>query len=362
MLKEYLLNNWSLILILSAFAIALRITVFLDKKTIRRMYVLILGVFLLSLVVFFEFEYAAYSNNKLLRGILMAVRYSATPFIISQIIYTLVKKQTWYIFIPSIVLAVIDIVSIFTGIVFKIEEDNSFSRGFLGYLPFTVVGLYCVALIFLLIKRSNKKMMEIVPIAFLSFALISELVFPFIVGSDFSKIFCSTTAIALFVYYVFEILQHTKKDSLTGLLNRHAYHADICNNPDEITALISIDMNGLKVLNDTQGHAAGDEALVTLALCFHRALKSRQYGYRIGGDEFVILCRKTSEDELKELIKRLEKSVGETKYFCAIGYSYSGDGKKSVEDMLRESDMMMYDVKEQFYKERGTKRIQRTVE
>ena len=352
MVKEYLLQNWSLILVLSAFAIALRITVFMDKKTIRRMYILIVGVFLLSLVVFVEFEYAVNSEYKTLRAVLMAIRYSATPFIISHLIYTLVKKQTWYIFIPSIILAAIDFVSIFTGIVFKINADNSFSRGVLGYLPFIVAGLYCVALVCLLIKRSNMKWMEIFPIAFLSLALLSELIFPFLFGSAFSRIFCSTIAVALFVYYVFEILQQTKKDSLTGLLNRHAYHADICKNPEEITAMISIDMNGLKVINDTLGHAAGDEALVTLALCFRRALKSRQFGYRIGGDEFVILCRKTLQDELTELINRIEYNVGETKYDCAVGYSYSADGKKSVEDMLRESDMMMYAVKERYYKER----------
>jgi len=353
MIKEYLLQNWSLILVLSAFAIALRITVFLDKKTIRRMYILIVGVFLLSLVVFVEFEYAVYAENKTLRGVLMAIRYSATPFIISQIIYTLVKKQTLYIFIPSVILAVIDFISIFTGIVFMIEADNSFSRGVLGYLPFVVAGLYSIALVYLLIKRCNKKWMEIVPIVFLSFALLSELVFPFVFGSDFSRIFCSTIAVALFVYYVFEILQQTKKDSLTGLLNRHAYNADICKNPEEITALISIDMNGLKVINDTLGHADGDKALVTLALCFRRALKSRQFGYRIGGDEFVILCRKTLQAEMMELIKRIESNVGETTYNCAVGYSYSADGKKPIEDMLRESDMMMYAMKECYYKERG---------
>ena len=353
MVKEYLLQNWPLILILSAFAIALRITVFLDKKTIKRMYVLIVGVFLLSLVVFVEFEYAVDAEYKTLRSVLMAIRYSATPFIISQIIYTLVKKQSWYIFIPSIILTVIDFVSIFTGIVFTIEADNSFSRGVLGYLPFVVAGLYCIALVYLLIKRCNKKWMEIVPIVFLSFALLSELVFPFVFGSDFSRIFCSTIAVALFVYYVFEILQQTKKDSLTGLLNRHAYNADICKNPEEITALISIDMNGLKVINDTLGHAAGDNALVTLALCFRRALKSRQFGYRIGGDEFVILCRKTLQAEMMELIKRIESNVCETTYNCAVGYSYSADGKKPIEDMLRESDMMMYAMKECYYKERG---------
>ena len=74
MITEYLLQNWSLILVLSAFAIALRITVFLDKKTIRRMYILIVGVFLLSLVVFVEFEYAVYAENKTLRGVLTAIR------------------------------------------------------------------------------------------------------------------------------------------------------------------------------------------------------------------------------------------------------------------------------------------------
>ena len=117
--------------------------------------------------------------------------------------------------------------------------------------------------------------------------------------------------------------------------------------------MISIDMNGLKVINDTQGHAAGDEALVTLALCFRRALKSRQFGYRIGGDEFVILCRKTPQAEMTELIERIESNVSETEYYCSVGYSYSADGKKPVNDMLKESDMMMYAMNERFYKERG---------
>lgn len=361
MIKEYLLQNWSLILILSALAVALHITVFLDRKTIRRMYILVLSVFILSLIVFVEFNFATSAPYRVLRSVLMALRYSATPFIISHLLYTLVKKQTWKVFIPAIILAVIDVVSIFTGIVFKVDEANNFLRGPLGYLPFIVAGLYCVFLIYLLIRRSNKKWMEIAPIAFLSLALLSDLIFPFVFGSAFSNIFCSTLGTALFIYYVFEILQQTKKDSLTGLLNRHAYHADIRNNPEEITALISIDMNGLKTLNDTLGHAAGDEALLTLALCFIRSLRPRQFGYRIGGDEFVILCRKTSETEMMKLIKRIEHAVGETQYHCAIGYSYSANGEKSVEEMLRESDEMMYAVKDRYYEENGiAKRHEKT--
>ena len=362
MVKEYLLQNWSLILILSAFAIALSITVFMNKKTIRRMYILIVSVFLLSISVFVEFYLASNGGDRILRSILMAIRYSATPFLVSHIIFTLVKRQTWKIFIPAIIHTLINFVSIFTGIVFKIGKDNSFSRGALGYLPFIVAGLYCVFLIYLLLRRSNKKWTEIVPIVFLSLSLGSQLIFPFIFGSDFSKIFCSTLGTALFIYYVFEILQQTKKDSLTGLLNRHAYHADIVKNPEEINALISIDMNGLKTLNDTFGHTAGDEALVTLAICLHHALKSRQFGYRTGGDEFIVLCRKTSKAEMLKLIGRIKKNVRETKYRCAIGYSYSENGEKSIEDMLKESDVMMYAVKDRYYKEHGIERRQAQVE
>ena len=360
MFKEYLLQNWSLILVLSAFAIALSISVFLDKKTIRRMYVLIVGIFLLSISVFIEFNVVTSVEYRLLRCFLIAIRYSATPFIIAQIIYSLVKKQTWYIFIPAIVLALIDFISVFTGIVFKIGEDNVFSRGIFGYLPFIVAGLYCIALVYILIKRSNKKWMEIFPIIFLSLALLSELIFPFIYSTDVSKIFCPTTAVALFIYYVFTIIQQTKKDSLTELLNRQAFHADSLMNREDITALISIDMNGLKDTNDTYGHAAGDEALVTLALCFRKALKSKQFAYRIGGDEFVIMCRKATEDDVKDLISRIEHNVNSTKYSCSIGYCYSSDGKMPVDEMLKKSDMIMYSNKDQYYRDKGIDRRKTT--
>ena len=355
MLKEYLLQNWSLLLILSAFTIALKISVFLDKKTVKRMFVLIVGVFLLSILVFAEFNIAAVEGNRVLRGVLMAIRYSASPFIIAQIIYTLVKKQSRLIFVPAIVLAIIDFISLFTGIVFRIGEDNSFSRGVLGYLPFIVAGLYSLALIVLLVKRSNKKLTEIVPIIFLSIALVSQIIFPFVFGSDFSKVFCPTLAVALFIYYVFEILELTKKDSLTGLLNRNAFETDIGNNPEDITSLISLDMNGLKTLNDTAGHAAGDEALLTLALCMNRALKSRQYAYRIGGDEFAIICRKTSQQDVSALIGRIKHNIGETKYHCSIGFCWCEGGTRPIEDMLKESDMMMYADKKRYYEENNIK-------
>lgn len=349
MFKSYILQNWILILILSAFAIILVTTSFLDKKSTRRMLILIASVFVLSIVVFVEFYYEYDPNFSTLRTVLMAIRYSATPIILAQIIFTLTKKMRAYIFIPAGVLLVIDIVSIFTGIVFKINSENKLERGPLGYLPFIVAGLYCAFLIFILIKRSNKRALEIIPICFFAVAFASDLIFPFLLASNFSQIFCSTIAVALFVYYVFSILQLTKKDALTGLLNRQAYYSETSRSFKDITAIISLDMNGLKAINDTYGHDAGDEALITLAVCFSRACRVNQSAYRMGGDEFAIVCYKTSEEEVQQLIDRINKLVAETKYTCSIGYSYQRGGFTNLDDLLKASDEEMYLHKADFY-------------
>ena len=355
-ITSYLLQNWGMILVLIAFIIMLQITVFLDRKTIFRMYILIGSVFLLSLIVFVEFYLADIKQHNEARTVMMAIRYSATPILIGLILYTLVKKARLYVILPAFAFAIVNVVSIFTGIVFKINDAGELQRGVLGYLPYVAVGLYSVALIYVLIRQSNKQITEIVPIAFLAFALFSGIIFPFFLGKDYSKIFCTTIAIALFVYYVFSILQLTKKDALTGLFNRQAYYSFISTNSKDITAVISIDMNGLKTINDVEGHMAGDEALTTIANCFKKSAKVKQPIYRIGGDEFIILCKKTSEEELIQLIDRIKKKVSETKYHCAIGYCYLPGTNKDIEEMIKQSDKMMYEDKAKYYLQTGKDR------
>ena len=352
-LKEYILQNWALILVLMAFAIMLVITVFLNKSTIKRMYVLIAAVFVLSLVVFFEFYLAEIDKYPNLRIVLTAIRYSATPILIALIIYALVKKTHWYVLIPALVLFIINIISIFTGIVFSIDSDGTLKRGVLGYLPYIGVGGYSVFLIYILVKNSNETVSELLPIIFLAFALSTGLIFPLIIGKEYSKIFCTTIAIALFVYYVFMILQLTKKDALTGLLNRQAYYALLKNNSKDITAIISIDMNGLKVINDTEGHLAGDIAISTVANCFISASKSKQIVFRLGGDEFIIVCKKTDQTELRELVESIKEIVSKTKYSVSIGCCYNNSQDKDLEEMVKISDQMMYADKAEYYRLKG---------
>ena len=353
---NYLLQNWSVILVLLAFAIVLKTTVFLDKTTVRRMYILIAVVFVFSIVVFTEFYLMEKHKYPEVCSVLIAIRYSMTPFLIAFIVYTLVKRVRWYyVFLPATACAALNIVSIFTGIVFSINSAGDMARGPLGYFPYIAVGLYSVVLVYFLIRQSNKLATEIIPITFLAFAFGSGLILPFLLGKDYSKIFCSTIAIALFVYYVFLILQLTKKDALTGLLNRQAYYAFIGSHQKDIDAVISIDINGLKGINDNEGHISGDEALTTLARCLNKATSAKQLIYRIGGDEFIILCLKTDEQEMKKLIENIKDNVAKTKYRCAIGYSYASNGKDLAE-VIKESDVMMYKDKAKYYKETGLNR------
>ena len=348
---EYVIQNWTLILVLLGFTTSLISTVFLEKKIVYRMYALIAEVLLLSILVFVEFYLEENDIYRTFRTVLIAVRYSATPFLVAQIIYTLIRKQKWFVFIPAMLLTVIDFISIPTGIVFSIDDTNKMVRGPLGLLPYIMVGAYCVGIILLMIRHSSKQSTETIPIFYFCFAFFAGIIMPFLIGKEYAQLFCTTIAISVFVYYVFSILQVTKKDPLTGLLNRQAYYADISNVPEEISALVSIDMNGLKIINDTEGHTAGDTAITTISDCFLRAARRRQSVYRVGGDEFVVVCRKNSEDEVIALTKRIHDEVRSTKYSCSIGYSYSADGKKPIDELLSESDANMYAEKQVYYKE-----------
>jgi len=346
---EYIIQNWALLLVLLGFAVSLISTVFLEKKVIFRMYALIAEMLLLSILVYVEFHLTGQPDISSVRSLLIAVRYSATPLIVAQVIYTIVMPQKWYVFIPAMLLTVIDFISIPTGIVFRIDDSGAMQRGPLGLLPYIMVGIYCALLVLLMIRNSSRQSAEIIPIVYFCFAFLTGIIMPFIIGKDYAQLFCTTLAISVFVYYVFLILRVTKKDPLTGLLNRQAYYSDIANEPEEITALVSIDMNGLKIINDSEGHTAGDTAISTIANCFRRAAKRNQMVYRVGGDEFVIVCRKATEDDVIALTGRIHEHVNATRYSCSVGYSFSPDGRKSIDELLRESDANMYAEKQLYY-------------
>lgn len=101
-------------------------------------------------------------------------------------------------------------------------------------------------------------------------------------------------------------------DQLTGLYNRRFFEAELQrldtgrNLP---FSLAMADVNGLKLTNDAFGHAAGDQLLISVAEIFARECRADEIIARIGGDEFVILFPKTSEQDAKAILRRIQKAI-----------------------------------------------------
>ena len=141
----------------------------------------------------------------------------------------------------------------------------------------------------------------------MSFTAVMCLIMPLTFSAQSDQWLMLTIAIDMLVYYVFLLQQFTTRDQLTNLLNRQCYYADLEKLKDSLTALIAIDMNGLKEINDGKGHAEGDRALKAIAECFEKAVEQKHHIYRIGGDEFTILCTGADEKKIKPILFRHSK-------------------------------------------------------
>jgi diguanylate cyclase (GGDEF)-like protein len=102
-------------------------------------------------------------------------------------------------------------------------------------------------------------------------------------------------------------------DVLTGLPNRRAWyeHLDLAlaraRRSGRPLSVVALDLDGLKALNDREGHASGDRLLVEVASRWPTVLRETDLVARTGGDEFVVLLEDTGEPEAFEVLERLQR-------------------------------------------------------
>jgi diguanylate cyclase len=156
-------------------------------------------------------------------------------------------------------------------------------------------------------------------------------------------------------------LQHLAlHDALTGLPNRAGLKAKLDAAPDQATAggdrlaVLFIDLDHFKAVNDSLGHAAGDELLVSVAERLARAAPDPGAVARLAGDEFVVVATSAGAREatalaaeLLEVIKTPVRIEGlEIVTSASIGVAVSGDEREGLEDLIRRADIAMYRAKE----------------
>lgn len=149
----------------------------------------------------------------------------------------------------------------------------------------------------------------------------------------------------------------SSQDMLTGVMNRNEMnrYVEALSNGEEGEGLplgvIFADLNGLKAINDNQGHAAGDRLLKDAASVLDR-LFDPQSVFRAGGDEFVVILPGASEVELMEKVDALKGESERTRGVSfAIG-SCAIANCKNVRDALQHADARMYEDKETYYHHR----------
>lgn len=153
-------------------------------------------------------------------------------------------------------------------------------------------------------------------------------------------------------------LRMANTDGLTGLLNRTAFRKIvteyITENSSADTAMVFLDIDHFKSINDILGHAAGDEAVKEVSEILKTAFRSEDPVARIGGDEFLIFIPHAKEADLETRLKRLLQDVHVTKYSddnekvtlsMSVGCIICAGQNMTCEELTGAADKLMYEAK-----------------
>lgn len=143
------------------------------------------------------------------------------------------------------------------------------------------------------------------------------------------------------------IRHRVEHDSLTGLRNRTGLASAISST--SVDAVIAIDLDGFKDINDTLGHKAGDELLIALASRMDAAVADRGVLARTGGDEFSVLVRDgdpnlMAGDLLRACRHRISLGDIDVSVGASIGVALAEDGL-DADELIRRADLAMYEAK-----------------
>lgn len=150
-------------------------------------------------------------------------------------------------------------------------------------------------------------------------------------------------------------------DPLTGLLNRRSFTQKLEEEIHRVggrrqatSALLFVDLDQFKYVNDTLGHAAGDRVLVQAASCLQNGLRTNDIVARFGGDEFAVLLKDVAAEEAKQIAADIVQVMRDTLFvehgqslnvLCSVGLSMVGSENFTADDLLSQADMACQESK-----------------
>ena len=263
--------------------------------------------------------------------------------------------KTYWLFVPLLVNAVFALGSYHYNWIFHITSENLYVRGPLFFVsPMSVFFYYGLALWILHINRRKIVTAELFSLTLL--AVMPLLLSVFQLYYFVYLTIWNSLAIAITINYMFLLHNQTRIDPLTGLGNRLAhdeYLASMSRKNQLVLAVVNIDLDNFKNINNAYGHHEGDRVLRAFAQELKAVFEGFGEPIRVGGDEFIVWVhtndRALIEGYLKTLNNRLSagKSVRRLPYPVSFSYGITvfNDGYKNLQEFIQHSDRLMYEAK-----------------
>ena len=267
-------------------------------------------------------------------------------------------KYSFLIWIPLVVNAIIYLLAYIPamkGIVFGFDissntGDLKFHGGPLRFSSHIISLVYLGYLFYLSIfTLKSKHIMHGITIMVCVLFVIAAVVMETFFSDGTVEILNATIMVSTLTYYLFLYKENMQIDTLTGLFNRETYYHDLPKMDGSANGVIQFDINGLKYLNDNYGHFEGDKAISTIADLILKSTGRGMYAYRLGGDEFLVIANNCSKEDIEKTISVFKEKLGQTKYYCSVGYAYDESKLLSVEELMQEAEKVMYQEKNNFY-------------
>ena len=353
MVQSFVQHNFVLIVNVIFLSLFLMTNTLLERKVLHIFGASLLLLVMLTVVENIELVTASFSYPTMLRVWMSIIGYSIRPLIIYELILIVESGRGTYkklLAIPAIVNMMVAFSALFCDIAFSYDAENKFVRGPLGIVPY-ICSIFYFAIILMFSIRTFSERCYVEAIIILAIVVACGVSAGLETAWKLVGLLRTTIGLSITFFYLYLHAQTFKRDALTRTLNRRCFHLDVQRYRDKIAALISVDLNNLKGVNDNQGHSEGDRAICTVVGCMKKCLLRGCILYRTGGDEFVILCLKDKRGVWDDMVKSMKSAMKETPYNCAFGLAERKPGE-SFEDLYARADAEMYEEKARFGKNR----------
>ena len=237
-------------------------------KELRYFWLTLISCFLLILEDYAETVASLYPEMRFWRTLMSVAGYflRSTATLGLALVVIEPEKRTWRLWVPCLLNLAVCSTAFFTDIAFGFNQDYAFYRGPLGYVAFVVPLGYLILILWVTFRRYAEKgrRQDRMILGICTFmALLSAGLDVAIGGVRLHE----AILISSVFFYVFLRSYDVRRDSLTGLLNRRSLFDDCVSLKDRISGAASLDLDGLKLINDREGYRAADEVLKRIGEC-----------------------------------------------------------------------------------------------